>query len=163
MFGKKSRLREAKRRVEEKRQAAYKAREADGTEITKRIYELRQLDPVDRPQAVLGLLKDAKHQLALIRQSIADRTHYDFSPYSEEAPEGDIATYLAEDITGVMRENVTNPQTFWQAMSEQFPEVQFTVDWYDATSMVAAMIREMHLAGVIEGLELAGALPDSTK
>jgi hypothetical protein len=163
MFGKKSRSREAKRQVEEKRQAIYKTRKANGAAITKRIYELRQLDPFDRPQTVLGLLKDAKHQLALIRQSIADRSHYDFGPYSEEAPEADIATYLAEDITGVMRENTTNPQTFWQAMSEQFPEVYFTVDWYEATSMVAAMIREMHLAGVIEGLELAGALPDSTK
>ena len=163
MFGKRSRLREANRRVEEKRQTAYKAQESDGADITKRIYELRQLDPVNRPQAVLGLLKDAKHQLALIRQSIADRTHYDFGPYGEEAREGDIATYLAEDITGVMRENVTNPQTFWQAMSDQLPEVHFTVDWYDATSMVAAVIREMHLAGVIEGLELAGALPNSTK
>jgi hypothetical protein len=144
MFDKKQRLREAKRRVEEKRQAAYKAREADGAEITKRIYNLRQLDPVDRPQAVLGLLKDAQHQLALIRQSIADRTHYDFSA---EATEGDIATCLAEDITGVMRENVTNPQTFWEAMSEQFPEVHFTVDWYDATSMVAAMVRDVPCRG----------------
>ena len=44
-----------------------------------------------------------------------------------------------------------------------FPELHFTVDWYDVTSMVAAMMREMHLAGVLEGLELAGALTDSTK
>jgi hypothetical protein len=145
MFGRKADLRETKRRLEQEREATYKAREKQGADITKRLYEMRQLDPADRLAAVLDLFKEARHQLALIRQSIADRTHYDFMFEGEELPEGDLATSLAEDITGVMRENTVNPQTVWQALTEQFPDVNFTVDWYDATSMAAAMIREMHL------------------
>jgi hypothetical protein len=59
-----------------------------------------------------------------------------------------------------MRENVTNPQTVFQALSEQLPNVQFTVDWNDAVSLVSAMIREQRVEGILEGLEIAGLIED---
>lgn len=161
MFGKKER-RESKRN--EERRQAHRSLEAKGAALTRRLYEIRKLDTVDRPRAVQDLFKDAHHQLELIRQSIADRSRYDFSGGHYEDPEhGDLATVLAEDIASIVRENTVNPPSIWQALSEQVPAVHFKIDRYDATSIVAAMMREMHLAGVIEGLELAGALPDSTK
>jgi hypothetical protein len=43
-----------------------------------------------------------------------------------------------------------------QSFSQAFPKVHFTVDWYDALSLVAAMFRQHQLAGIAEGLELAG-------
>jgi hypothetical protein len=54
-----------------------------------------------------------------------------------------------------------NPQTFLEYLSQQLPDVNFTVDWYDMTTLLAAMFREMHLAGVIEGLTLADVRKDT--
>lgn len=43
-------------------------------------------------------------------------------------------------------------------MSEQLPDVHFTIHEQDAVSIVAAMIREQRLEGILEGLRLAGLL-----
>jgi hypothetical protein len=48
-------------------------------------------------------------------------------------------------------------------MSEQLPEVHFTIQQQDAVSMVAAMIREQRLEGILEGLRLAGVLNERRK
>ena len=61
-----------------------------------------------------------------------------------------------DQIADLMRRNVTNPQTVWQALSEQFPKVHFTVDWFQAVSVLAMMFRQERLAGMIEGLKVAG-------
>jgi hypothetical protein len=68
------------------------------------------------------LFKDAKHQTALIRQSIADRTHSHFDAGDRG---GDLATFLADGIASIMRENVTNPQTVFQALSRAVAEGAF--------------------------------------
>ncbi|XSC42949.1 hypothetical protein ACF1BQ_033120 [Bradyrhizobium sp. RDT10] len=43
-------------------------------------------------------------------------------------------------------------------MSEEFPDVHFTIQQQDAVSMVASMIRVQRLEGILEGLRLAGLL-----
>jgi hypothetical protein len=48
-------------------------------------------------------------------------------------------------------------------MSEQLPEVHFTIQQQDAVSMMAAMIREQRLEGILEGLRLAGLLNEASK
>lgn len=48
-------------------------------------------------------------------------------------------------------------------MSEQLPDVHFTIQQQDAVSMVAAMIREQRLEGILEGLRLAGVLNAPSK
>ena len=156
MLGRKRRLRDAKRRIEAERSETYKKRQAEGAALSKRISELRNVtDPARLPAAAMELFKHAQFQVGLIRQSIKDKTDYDFS-VGELLQEGDLATHLAEDISGVMRENTCDPQTVWQALSDALPDVNFTVNWYDAVSMVAAMLRETYLQGVLEGMELAG-------
>jgi hypothetical protein len=117
------------------------------------------LDRPKLPEAATLLLVDARHQVSLIRQSIADRTRYRFGG-GEDLREGDVATSIAEDITGVMREYDTDPQTLFQALSEQLPEANFTVDWYDAATLTAAEIRLQRIHGMIEGLKLAGLMPE---
>ena len=62
-----------------------------------------------------------------------------------------------------LRDHVTNPQTVFQAMSEQLPDVHFTIQQQDVVSMVAAMIREQRHEGILEGLRLAGALNEPSK
>jgi len=48
-------------------------------------------------------------------------------------------------------------------MSEQLPDVHFTIQQQDAVSMMAAMIREQRLEGILEGLRLAGLLNEAPK
>jgi hypothetical protein len=48
-------------------------------------------------------------------------------------------------------------------VSEQPPDVHFTIPQQDAVSMVAAMIREQRLEGMLEGLRLAGLLNEAPK
>jgi hypothetical protein len=46
---------------------------------------------------------------------------------------------------------------------ERLPEVRFTVHQQEAVSMLAAMIREQRIEGVLEGLRLAGLLNESSR
>ena len=54
-------------------------------------------------------------------------------------------------------------QTFFETLSEQLPDVHFTIQRQDAVSMMAAMIREQRLEGILEGLRLAGLLNEAPK
>ncbi|MDE5451692.1 hypothetical protein GWE18_02215 [Bradyrhizobium sp. CSA112] len=108
------------------------------------------------PDTVFLLFMEAKQQSELIRRSITDRTRYESN--FEGMVDSDLATYLAQDAAYALRDHVTNPQTFFEAMSEQLPDVHFTIQQQDAVSMVAAMIREQRLEGILEGLRLAGLL-----
>ncbi|MBO4221814.1 hypothetical protein [Bradyrhizobium neotropicale] len=108
------------------------------------------------PDAVFMLFVEAKQQSELIRKSIKDRTGYDFNFVG--LVDGDHATYLAEEAAHALRDYVAKPQTFFQVISEQFPDVHFTIQQQDAISMVAATIRMQRLEGILEGLRLTGAL-----
>jgi hypothetical protein len=162
MLGKRERSQETRKRHLQNRLKQYKFSQAQGAALTRRVYEIRRLDLASRPDAVLNLFKDARHQVSLMRQSITDQTRYDFSCLGDEPVEGDLAASLAEQVTSVMRENTVERQTYFDSLFKESPEVHFTVDWYDVTILLAAMFRELHLAGVIEGLDLAGVLKNSS-
>jgi hypothetical protein len=150
------RIREIERQLRKANLEAYKNMQARGAAIYRRLSELEQSGDRTRiGQEVMVLLKEAKSQLNEISKSIHEKTKYDSDP-GEPLDEGDSATAFAEDIAGVMREYTCNPQTLWQASSGQLPDVQFTVDWHDATSMTAAWLRLERITGFIEGLEFAG-------
>jgi hypothetical protein len=159
MFAKK----QQKRRVYQtaKIRERFERNERTGKDIYARIADLKNLARDDLAHGVFMLFREAKHQSQLIRQSIKDRTQHDcdFGGMSE----GDRATCLAEDTAYALREHVTNPQTLFQAMSEQLPDVHFTIQQQDAVSMVAAMIREQRLEGILEDLRLAGILNEPSK
>ena len=146
------RIREVERQLEK----AYRSTQARGAALYGRLYDLEQLgDRARIGQEVMALLKQAQSQVNAICKSIHEKTKYEVDP-GEPLDEGDSATALAEDIAGVMRDYTCNPQSMWQALSEALSNVQFTVDWYDAVSMVAAMLRQERITGIIESLELAG-------
>ncbi|NOJ45914.1 hypothetical protein [Bradyrhizobium archetypum] len=156
MFG--SRRREAIRRNHEaeEAQARFERNKRAGKAIYARIADLKKVPRENLPDAVFLLFMEAKQQSELIRRSISERTHYDFN--FGGTTEGDLATYLAQDAAHALRDHVTNTQTFFEAMSEQLPDVHFTIQQQDAVSMVAAMIRVERLDGILEGLRLAGLL-----
>lgn len=157
MFGSKKRLWEGERKRMAERRDAWEKSEKRAAKLYERAYHLEDCKSDELPHVALALYRDAQHELALVRQSIADRTGYKPFPYTgDEKPVGDAATSTAEDIADMARENHTNPQTMFQAMSEQFPEVHFTLDYCDLCSLISASIRQERLLGIVEGLELAG-------
>ena len=133
----------------------FERNERTGKDLYARIAELKNVARDDLVHEVFMLFREAKHQSQLIRQSIKDRTQHDFDIGGMS--EGDLATFRAEEAAHALRDHVTNPQTFFQAMSEQLPDVHFTIQQQDAVSMVAAMIREQRLEGILEGLRLGAS------
>ena len=159
MFGSKTRQKQLCDLQNREAMERFDRNERLGWDICKRIAKLNEKPhPSGIAYDVLMLLGEAQHLEALIRQSIKDRTDYDFDFSILE--DGDLATYLGEEVTHALREHVTNPQTLFQALSDQFPGVHFSIHPRDAISMISATIRTQRLAGLIEGLELAGvAIP----
>lgn len=102
MFGGKrqDKLRDYERQLSQER---FERNERDGGDIYKRIAALTKTDRARVPHEAMLLFKDAKHQTALIRQSIADRTHNRFDSGDRG---GDFATFLADGIASIMREYV---------------------------------------------------------
>ena len=136
-------------------QARFERNERIGKTIYAGIADLKKVPRENLPDAVFLLFMQAKQQSELIRQSIKDRTRYDSN---FDVIDGDRATYLAQDATHALRDHVTHPQTFFEAISEQTPDVHFTIEQQDAVSLVAATIREQRLDGILEGMRLAGLL-----
>ena len=155
MFGKK---RDREWELERKRMAARREDwvrdEERAAELFRRAHELKKCEQSDLPRMAMALFRDAQHELGRVRQSIIDRTKYKPLTLPEEQEQvGDMATYVAEDLVEIIRDHHTNPQTVFQAMSDQFPGVHFTIDYYDAATLIAANIREERLIGLVEGLE----------
>jgi ATP-dependent Clp protease ATP-binding subunit ClpA len=156
-----SRKRRQEKILREQTQERFERNERAGKDIYARIAELRNIPRENLPEAVFMLSMAAKHQSEQIRQSIKDDTRYDFDLGA--LTDGDLATYLAEGTGYALRDHVTNPPTFLDVMSEKLPDVHFTIAQQDAVSMVAAMIREQRLEGILEGLRLAGLLNEAPK
>jgi hypothetical protein len=155
MFGKTRREKGLSEHNAREAQARFERNERVGKTIYARVADLRKVPRENLPEAVFLLFMEARQQRELIRRSIEDRTRYDAN---FDAVDGDHATYLARDATHALRDHVTNAQTFFQAISEQLPDVHFTIEELDAVSMIAATIREQRLDGILEGLRLAGLL-----
>jgi len=154
MFGnRKQKLREHE---DQQAQERFEHNERTGKDIYGRAAELKKVDRADLPAAVLMLFREAKHQSELIRRSITDQSGYDFA--SNGPANGDLATYLARGAALALRNHATSPQTLLEVLSEQSPEVHFTIKEQDAISLIAAMIREQRIDGILEGLRLAGSL-----
>jgi hypothetical protein len=148
-----------KREATEQETAAkwYKIRQAVGASLTREANELRFITEREKLlEAAAELFKRTQADVMEIRQAIKFKFHhFDWDVVGERLADGDLATSLAEDIAGVMRENTCDPQSVWKALSGALPDVHFTIDWYYAVAMVAAMLREARQLGVINGLSLA--------
>lgn len=155
MFGKTRREKRLRERNAEEAQMRFERNERIGKTISADIADLKKVPRENLPDAVFLLFMQAKQQSELIRRSIKDRTRDDFD---FDGTDGDRATYLAQDAAHALRDHVTNPQTIFEAISEQPPDVHFMIEHQDAVSMVAATIREQRLDGILEGLRLAGLL-----
>lgn len=159
MFGK--RKRKSRRRDAQYVQQQYERNERSGKDIQARITQLRSVPREKLADEVFMLWMAAKQQSGLIRQSLKERAkaEFEFDPPSD----GDLATYLAEDAVSTSRHHIADVPTLLDLLYERSPDVHFTVHQRHAVSMLAAMIREQRLEGILEGLRLAGLLNESSK
>ena len=155
--------RNKKSRASDVRQAQqrYARNESSGRDVQARIAELRSVPREKLADTVFLLAMAAKQQSERIRQSIRERAEaeVEFDP----PPNGDLAAYLAEEAVSILRHHETDVPTFMDILSNRSCDVGFTVEQRDAVSMLAAMIREQRLEGILEGLRLAGLLNKSPK
>jgi hypothetical protein len=84
----------------------FERNERAGKEIYARMAELKSVPRENLPDAVFMLSMAAKHQSEQIRQSIKDRTRYDFD--FDTLTHGDLATYTSRR-TRDMRSEITSP------------------------------------------------------
>ncbi|WP_354267268.1 hypothetical protein [Bradyrhizobium sp. JR1.7] len=111
--------------------------------------------------AVFMLSMNARRQGELIRQAIEKRAEVDldFDPPAN----ADLATYLANDAVSTLRHHVVDLPDLLDFLVQQAPDVCFTVHREEAVLLLAAIIREQRLEGVLEGLRLAGLLNEPAK
>lgn len=153
----------SKSRAQDARQAdqRFESNERSGKDIYSRLIELKTLPREGLVDAVFMLSMAAKQQSRMIQRSIEERAkaEFDFDP----PPYGDVATYLASETVETLRDNTADAPGVLDLLFERSPEVRFTVLQQEAVSMLAAMIREQRLEGILEGLRLAGLLNESSK
>ncbi|WP_247547994.1 hypothetical protein [Bradyrhizobium sp. 177] len=118
-------------------------------DIQARIAELRSLPREELADAVFMLSMNAR-QGELIRHAIEKRAEVDLD--FDPPPNADFATYLANDVVSTLRHHVADLPTLLDLLVERAPDVCFTVDREEAVSLLAAIIREHRLEGVLEGL-----------
>jgi hypothetical protein len=130
-------------------------------DIQARIVELRGLPREMLADAVFMLSIEAKQKTALIRQAIRERTDAELA--FDPAPDADLATYLAADAASRLRHYDADLPTLLDVLIQRSPDVRFTVRQEEAVLLLAAMIREQRLEGILEGLRLAGILNEPSK
>jgi hypothetical protein len=143
------------------RQRGNTRNESSGKAIEARITQMRGLPREQLADAVFMLSIEARQQSALIRQAIKKRSEAEFA--FDPSPDADLATYLAEDAVSTLRHHDADLPTLLDVLVQRSPDVRFTVDQEEAILMVAAMIREQRLEGILEGLRLAGLLNEASK
>src|SRR5262249_12667634 len=126
--------------------------DSSGRDIQARIAQLRNMPREKLADAVFMLSMAAKQQVGLMRRSINERAKSDFD--FDPPPSGDLAAYLAEDTVSTLRHHMADVPTLLELLSGRSPAAHFTVHQKDAVSMLAALIREQRLEGILEGLRL---------
>jgi hypothetical protein len=132
-----------------------------GKDIQARITQLRGMPREQLADAVFMILLEARQQTALTRQAIQERadTEFVFDP----SPDADLATYLAEDAVSTLRQHNLDLPTLLDLLVQRSPDIRFTVEQQDAVLMLATMIREQRVEGILEGLRLAGLLNEPSR
>lgn len=132
-----------------------------GDNIRDRIAGLRSLPREQLADAVFMLAMDAKRQSALLREAINQRA--DVEPGPSSAPDADLATYLAGESVLTLRHHTASAPSFLDALVQRSRDVRFILDQNEAVALLAAVIREQRIEGILEGLRLAGVLSEPSK
>jgi len=135
--------------------------EKPAKELQARIGDLKTLPREKLADAVFLLSMAAKQQSEQIRRSILEQAKVEIELQS--SPKGDMADFLAAEAVSIMRHHEVDAPSLMEILSGRSPDVDFTIAQPDAVAMVAAVIREQRLDGILEGLRLVGLLSSSSK
>jgi hypothetical protein len=122
-----------------------------GKDIQARITQLRGMPREQLADAVFMILLEARQQTALTRQAIQERadTEFVFDP--------------SPDADSTLRQHNLDLPTLLDLLVQRSPDIRFTVEQQDAVLMLATMIREQRVEGILEGLRLAGLLNEPSR
>jgi hypothetical protein len=160
MLQKLNRTDDASRARQQGRQRPARGERPD-KELQARIGDLRNLPHDKLADAVFLLSMAAKQQSEQIRRSILERAEIEIEPHA--SPKGDLAEFLAGEAVSFLRHHELGGPSLMDILSSRSPDVDFTIEQHDAVAMVAAVIREQRLDGILEGLRLAGLLSRPSK
>jgi hypothetical protein len=135
--------------------------EKPARELQARIGDLRNLPLEKLADAVFLLSMAAKQQSEQIRRSILEQAKVEIELKS--SPKGDMADFLGAEAVSMLRHHGSAGPSLMDILAGRSPDVAFTIEQQDAVAMVAAVIREQRLDGILEGLRLVGLLSTSTK
>ncbi|WLB52020.1 hypothetical protein AB7008_15410 [Bradyrhizobium sp. 521_C7_N1_3] len=130
-------------------------------DLQARIAALRSLPREKLADAVFMLWMETQRQSKLIRRAATERVEGDTGP--EPIPNADLATYLADEAVSSLRHHEVDIPSLADVLIQRSREVRFTVDRAGAVTLLAAMIQEQRLEGILEGLRLAGLLSEPFK
>jgi hypothetical protein len=160
MLQKLNRTDDAGRAREQGRQRPARSERPD-KELQARIGDLRSLPQEKLADAVFLLSMAAKQQSEQIRRSILERAEIEIE--SHLSSKGDLADFLAGEAVSFLRHHELGSPSLMDILSSRSRDVDFTIEQQVAVAMVAAMIREQRLDGILEGLRLAGLLSRPSK
>jgi hypothetical protein len=107
------------------------------------------------------LFMAAKQQTEQARHAIDQHAKVQFA--FDPPPSGDLAGYLSQEIVTVLRHYKADAPSLLESLSGRSRDARFTVCEEKAVLMLAAVIREQRLDGILEGLRLAGLLTKPSK
>lgn len=134
---------------------------ASDAEIQAGIARVRHVPREQLVDMAFLLSMAAKQRSEAIRQSISGSAAAEFEFGS--MANGGLADYLAEHAVAALRRHEANAPTILDLLFERAPEARFAIEQRDAVSMLAAVVREQRIEGILEGLRLAGMLNEPSK
>lgn len=151
---------------EQKRESRAKARRPhDGQEnsenLQARIAALRTLPREQLADAVFMLSMEARRQSEVIRHAVRQRAEVEIETVTPS--DNDLGTYLASEAVSTLRHHTASVPTLLDALVQRPRGNRFTVRHQEAVALLAAMVWEQRLEGILEGLRLAGVLNEASR
>lgn len=146
---------------EQRKQHPHEKSESVARELQARIADLKNVPREQLPDATFMLFMAAKQQTEQARHAIEQRAKVQFA--FNPPPSGDLADYLAEEIVTALRHHEADAPSLLESLSVRSRDSRFTLRGEEAVLMLAAVIREQRLDGILEGFRLAGLLTKPSK
>jgi hypothetical protein len=135
--------------------------ESAARELQDRITDLKNVSREELADAAFVLFMAAKQQTAKARHAIDQRAKVQFA--FDPPPSRDLAAYLSQEMVTLLRHYEASAPSLLESLSGRARDARFTVCEEKAVLMLAAVIREQRLDGILEGLRLAGLLTKPSK
>jgi hypothetical protein len=140
---------------------SHRKNESAARELQDRITDLKNVSQEQLADATFMLFMAAKQQTEQARHAIDQHAKVQFA--FDPPQSGDLADYLSQEIVTVLRHYKADAPSLLESLSGRSRDARFTVCEEKAVLMLAAVIREQRLDGILEGLRLAGLLTKPSK